>query len=46
MEILSGTCQCKEDDKKAYAFQISHFYWKFPSDLVAVKGLISKNDTN
>ena len=33
------TCQCEKEDKKAYGFQILHFYWSFSSDLMAVKGL-------
>ena len=33
------TCQCETEDKKAEGFQISHFYWPFSSDIVAVKGL-------
>ena len=34
------TCQCEKEDKKAYGFQISHFYWSFSSDTMAVKVLI------
>ena len=34
------TRQCKKEDKKAEGFQISHFYWLFLSDIVAVKGLM------
>ena len=33
------TCQCQKEDKKASEFQISHFYWSFSSDIIAVKGL-------
>ena len=33
------TYQCKKEDKKAEGFQISHFYWSFSSDIMAVKGL-------
>ena len=35
------TCQCKNENKKAQEFQISHFYWLFSSDIMAVKGLNS-----
>ena len=38
------TCRRKKEDRKA--FQISHFYWLFLSDIVAVKGLIKKNLKN
>ena len=31
--------QCKKENKKAEGFQISHFYWSFSSDIMAVKGL-------
>ena len=37
----SFTCQCEKEDKKAERFQVSHFYWPFASDIMAVKGLIS-----
>ena len=33
---------CLKEDKKAYGFQISLFYWLFLSDIMAVKGLISQ----
>ena len=33
------TCQCKKDDKKAQRFPMSHFYWSFSSNIMAVKGL-------
>ena len=36
------TCQCEEEDKKTYGFQISHFYWSFSSDVVAVTVLIMR----
>ena len=29
----------KGEEKKAYGFQISHFYWSFSSDITAMKGL-------
>ena len=32
----------KSNNKKAEGFQISHFYWLFPSDVTAVKGLIGR----
>ena len=35
-------CQCLKEDKKAYTFQISLFYWLFLSDIMAVKGLINQ----
>ena len=31
------TFQCKKEDKEG--FQISHCYWSFSSDIMAVKGL-------
>ena len=31
------TCQCEKEDKKVEGFQISHFYWFFLSDVMAVK---------
>ena len=34
------TCQCEKENKKGIRFQISHFYWSFSSDTMAVKGLI------
>ena len=34
------TCQCEKEGKKAQGFQVSHFYWLFSSDIMAVKGLI------
>ena len=34
------TCQCEKEDKKAYGFQISHFYGSFSDDITALKGLI------
>ena len=33
------TCQCEKKNKKAEVFQISHYYWSFSSDIMAVKGL-------
>ena len=35
------TCQCEKEGKKAQGFQVSHFYWLFSSDIMAVTGLIS-----
>ena len=35
------TCQCEKEGKQAQGFQVSHFYWLFSSDIMAVKGLIS-----
>ena len=32
------TCQCEKEKEKAEGFQISHFYWSFSSDIMAVKG--------
>ena len=32
-------CQYIKEDKKAERFQISHFYWSFSNDSMAVKGL-------
>ena len=32
---------CHAEKKKR--FQISHFYWSFPSDIMAVKGLKNNN---
>ena len=29
--------QCKKEDKKAYRFQISHFYGAFSNHIMAVK---------
>ena len=37
MKILS--CQCENEDKKAYGFYISYFYWSFLITLMAVTGL-------
>ena len=34
------TYQSEKEDRKAEEFQISHFYWSFSSDVMAVKGLI------
>ena len=34
------TRQCEKEDRKAKGFQILRFDWSFPSDIVAVKGLI------
>ena len=34
------TGQCEREDKKAYGFQISHFYGSFRSDMMALKGLM------
>ena len=32
------TCQCEKKTKtKAEGFQISHFYWSFSSEIMAVK---------
>ena len=31
----------EKEDKKAKGFLISHFYWSFSSDIIAVKGLKS-----
>ena len=36
MEILSHASVKK---KTVYGFQISHFYWPFSSDIIAVEGL-------
>ena len=33
------TCQCEKEDEKAEGFQMSHFYWSFSSDIMAIKGL-------
>ena len=33
------TCQCEKEGKKAWGFQISHFYGSFSHDTMAVKGL-------
>ena len=33
------TCQSEKEDKKAYGFQISHFYGSLSKDIMAVKGL-------
>ena len=29
----------KGEKKKAYGFEISHFYWSFLNDIMTVKGL-------
>ena len=34
------THHCEKEDKMVEGFQISHFYWLFSSDIMAVKGLI------
>ena len=34
------TCHCRQEDKKAWEFQILHFYWSFLSVIVTVKGLM------
>ena len=36
------TCQRQKEDKKAQAFQISHFYGSFSNDIMAAKGLSMK----
>ena len=33
------TCQCKNENRKAQGFKISHFHCSFSSDIMAVKGL-------
>ena len=33
------TYQWEKEDKKAYGFQISQFYWLFLNDIMAAKGL-------
>ena len=33
------TCQCEKEGKKAQGFQVSHFYWLFSSDIMAVTGI-------
>ena len=33
------TCQREKEDKKAQRFPMSHFYWSFSNNIVAVKGL-------
>ena len=33
------TRQCENEDRNSSGFQISHFYWSFSSDIIAVKGL-------
>ena len=35
------TCQREKEGKKAQGLHVSHFYWLFSSDVMAVKGLIS-----
>ena len=39
IKILSHASAKKEENKKAEGLQISHFYWSFSRDNVAVKGL-------
>ena len=34
------TCKYLEENKKAAGIEISHFYWLFSSDVMAVNGLI------
>ena len=43
MEILTHA-SAKKENKKASAFQILHFYWSFPTDIVVVKGLMKKKE--
>ena len=44
MKILWYASTQKEN-KKAYSFPSSYFYWSFLSDFVAVKGLISRSQS-
>ena len=34
------TCQCEKENKKVSGFQISHFYWSFSSNTMAVKAYL------
>ena len=36
------TCQSEKENKKAYGFQTSPFYWSFSSDITAVMGFIRR----
>ena len=35
------TCRREKEDKNVLKFEISHFYWLFLSDVLAVKGLMA-----
>ena len=39
------TRQCGKEGKKAWGFEILHFYWWFSSDMMTVKGLRFKHQT-
>ena len=39
------TCQCEKEDKKLEGFHISHFYWSFLSENMAVKGCYLVGDS-
>ena len=38
-DVNPSTCRCEKEDKKAYWFQISHFYGSLSNDIMVMKGL-------
>ena len=40
----SFICQCEKENRKDYGFQISHYYWSFSSEIIAMKGLKDYQD--